>query len=38
MLIKRLFKIDINVKVFINYFYTQINKIFLISFKTFWDF
>ena len=36
-LIKNLLNIDINIKAFINYFYTQINKNLLISFNTFRD-
>ena len=34
-LIKSLFNIDVNVEAFIHYFYTQINKILLISFEIF---
>ena len=33
-LIKNLFNINVNIKIFINYSYAQINKISLISFKT----
>ena len=35
ILIKNLFDFNINVKVFIDYFYTRINNIFLITFKIF---
>ena len=37
-LIKSLFDININAETFIDHFYTQINNIFLISFKTPRDF